>query len=53
MQRGFPPPTQTCEDLSAPSQFSDVPALVPVVEVFVLCGLPTHALRRTSARLLK
>lgn len=54
----FSKPTQTCEVLSpvVPTELSAVPTLVHVGEVFVLCGsvgLPTHALKTTSARLLK
>lgn len=41
----FSTPTQTCEGLSVLGQFSDVPALMPVAEVFVLCRQrrPSHA----------
>lgn len=51
-------PTQTCEALSpvVPTELSAVPALVHVAETCVFCGsvvFPTHALKTTSARLLK
>lgn len=49
---------QTCEALSpvVPTELSAVPALVHVAETCVFCGsvvFPTHALKTTSARLLK